>query len=129
MSSVLDASAILAWLRDEPGADQVTHLLPDGSVSAVNWSEVWQKLAQRSVDADRVTARLRTLGLRVEPVTEADGVEAARLWAATRHVGLSLGDRCCLALAARLDVDAVTADSAWAGLDLGISITMIRERE
>ena len=127
MTAVLDASAVLAWLRDEPGAEQVHTLLGTAVMSAANWSETWQKLAQHGVDADRVTSRLRTLGLRVEPVTEADAVTAARLWTRTRAAGLSLGDRCCLALGVPLELPAVTADTAWAGLGLDeITVQVIR---
>ncbi len=90
MTVVLDTSAVLAWLRDEPGAN------------------------------------VRTLGVRVEPLTEADAVTAASLWTSTRAAGLSLGDRCCLALAARLDLTTVTADTAWAALDIPIPVRTIR---
>lgn len=123
---VLDASAVLAWLRDEPGAAVVDPLLAGGVVSAANWSETWQKLNQHGVDADRATRRLRVLGVRVEPLTTADAVAAARLWDSTRRAGLSLGDRCCLALAARLECPALTADTAWAELDLNVTIQLIR---
>lgn len=123
---VLDASAVLAWLRDEPGATVVDTLLAAGVVCAANWSETWQKLRQHGVDADRATRRLRVLGVRVEPLTVADAVVAARLWGPTRRAGLSLGDRCCLALAARLECPALTADTAWAELDLAVPIRLIR---
>lgn len=125
-SAVLDASAVLAWLRDEAGAELVHPLLPAATMSAANWSETHQKLLQHGVDAHRATNRLRTLGVRIEPLTEPDAVAAANLWAATRGAGLSLGDRCCLALAARLDRIAVTADTAWAGLDIDIPVRVIR---
>ena len=62
-SALLDASAVLAWLHDEPGADLVQPLLPTAIMSAANWSETWQKLHQHGVDADRATRRLRTLGV------------------------------------------------------------------
>ena len=97
MTVVLDTSAVLAWLRDEPGANVVHPLLRVAIMSAANWSETWQKLHQHGADAGRATSRLRTLGVRVEPLTEADAVTAARLWTSTRAAGLSLGDRCCLA--------------------------------
>lgn len=125
-SAVLDASAVLAWLRDEPGAELVHPLLPAATMSATNWSETHQKLLQHGVDAHRATNRLRTLGVRIEPLTEPDAITAANLWVATRSAGLSLGDRCCLALAARLDRIAVTADTAWAGLDIDIPVRVIR---
>ena len=125
-ATVLDSSAVLAWLRDEPGAATVHPLLPAAIMSAANWSETWQKLNQHGVDAHHATSRLRTLGVRVEPLTDADTVTAAMLWAQTRTAGLSLGDRCCLALADRLALIAVTADTAWAGLDIDIPVQIIR---
>ncbi|GAA1838554.1 PIN domain-containing protein [Pseudonocardia alni subsp. carboxydivorans] len=124
--AVLDASAVLAWLRAEPGADVVESYLEAAVISAVNLSEVYQKLAQRGVDADRTLRQLRTLGIGIEPVTAADAVTAATLWPATRTAGLSLGDRCCLALATRLAGPAVTADTAWTQLDVGVAVVPIR---
>lgn len=126
MTAVLDASAVLAWVRSERGAEVVIPHLTSATISTVNVSEVHQKLAQYGVDADRTTTRLRTLGLRVEPVVLEDAIAAARLWPATRAVGLSLGDRCCLALAARLDVPAVTTDGVWSTLDVGVAVVPIR---
>ncbi|MGQ0716025.1 MAG: PIN domain-containing protein [Pseudonocardiales bacterium] len=101
-------------------------LLPAATMCAANWSETHLKLLQHGVDAHRATNRLRTLGVRIEPLTEPDAITAANLWAATRSAGLSLGDRCCLALAARLDRVAVTADTARAGLDIDIPVRIIR---
>lgn len=124
--AVLDASAVLAWLRDESGADVVQSHLDAAVISAVNLSEVHQKLAQRGVDADRTVAQLRTLGIRTEPVGAADAITAAKLWPATRAAGLSLGDRCCLALAARTGGPAVTADTAWTALETGVTVVSIR---
>jgi len=123
---VLDTSAVLAWLRREPGSDVVHPLLATAVMSAANWSETWQKLDQHGADADKATNRLRALGMRVEAVTEADAVCAAKLWSRTRKAGLSLGDRCCLALGARLGLATVTADTAWADLALDVEVRLIR---
>ncbi len=109
---VLDASAILAFLRGEPGADEVEHMLLSGAVcSAANWSEVAQKV--RSADADWAAARalLESFGLLVEPVTQEDAEQAAQLWRSGS--GLSLADRLCISLARRLRTTAATADMAW----------------
>lgn len=124
--AVLDASAVLAWLRAESGADVVESYLEAAVISAVNLSEVYQKLAQRGVDADRTLRQLRTLGIGIEPVTATDAVTAATLWPVTRAAGLSLGDRCCLALATRLAGPAVTADTAWTQLEVGVAVVPIR---
>lgn len=125
-ATVLDSSAVLAWLHDELGAAVVAPLLPEATISAANWSETWQKLHQHGVDADRATSRLRALGVRVEPLTVTDAVTAATLWTRTRQAGLSLGDRCCLALADRLALTAVTADAAWADLEIGVTVRVVR---
>ena len=124
--AVLDASAVLAWLQGESGADVVAAHLDDAVIGAVNFAEVHQKLAQHGVDADRTTRLLRTAGVRVEPFDADDAIAASRLWSATRSAGLSLGDRCCLALAARLSRPAVTADTAWTSLEVGVSVVPIR---
>lgn len=126
MTAVLDASAVLAWVRSERGAEVVTPYLTSATISAVNVSEVHQKLAQHGVDANRTITRLRTVGMKIEPVALDDAIAAARLWPVTRAAGLSLGDRCCLALAARLDVPALTADGTWSTLDIGVTVVAIR---
>jgi ribonuclease VapC len=121
--AVLDASAVLALLFREQGADAVEEVLADSTISAVNWSEVVQKLAARGVPAPEA---LFVLGLRVEPFTLADARATAELWARGRALGLSLADRACLALAVRLDGQAWTADRAWASGDLGLRVRVIR---
>ena len=124
--SVLDASALLALLQDEPGADRVADLLEGAAVSSVNWSEVAQRLLAVGVEPEQVLTGLVGLGCRVVDFTVADGSTAARLRAPTAARGLSLGDRACLALATRLDEPAVTADRAWAAIDVGVRIDLIR---
>ena len=123
---VLDASAVLAWLHDEPGAEVVDPLLAGACLSTVNLAEVWQKLDDRGVDADRAVARLRLLGVRIEPFSDADAGHAGRLWRIGRRAGLSLGDRCCLALASRLGGSALTADRSWADVGLSVRVRLIR---
>lgn len=109
--TVLDASALLAWLVGEPGADAVE--TAEGAVcGAANWSEVVQKVLSRGATLDDVATAVNEIGLTVLVVTRADAERAARLRAT--FPALSLGDRLCLALAERLDVPALTADRAWA---------------
>ncbi len=130
---VLDASALLAHLRDEPGADVVAEAIAGGAaVSTVNIAEALSAEANRGTDPVRLAEELASRGLldgalTVYPFTTADAIEAACLRPLTRTAGLSLGDRACLALAHRLDGVAMTADTAWAQVGLDVAITLIRE--
>lgn len=109
---VLDASALLAFLHGEPGADEVESVLGNGAVcSAANWSEVAQIVIARSGAFDTARALLLSYGLVIEPVSAIDAETAAFMW--RRGSGLSLGDRLCLALGARLGAEVLTADRAW----------------
>jgi PIN domain nuclease of toxin-antitoxin system len=129
---VLDASALLAYLRDEPGADAVADAIADGvTVSTVNLAEVLSRIADRGSDPIAVADQLTSSGLldgaiTIEPFTATDASEVARLRPATRDLGLSLGDRACLALARRLDLTALTADTAWSQVDLAVDVAQIR---
>ena len=131
---VLDASALFAYLGDEPGADVVAAAIADGAtISSVNLAEALSTLANRGADPAAVVAQLTERGLldgaiTVEPFITADATEAARLRPLTRSAGLSLADRACLALARRLGSEALTADRAWLELGLDdIEIRTIRE--
>jgi len=122
---VLDASAVLALLLREPGAERVTAAIVAGArMSTVNFSEV----ATRYVRAGATEAELLALrdGLPVTLVAvDADlALRAARMSAVTREAGLSLGDRLCLALAQRDGATALTADRAWAGVAGAIGVTV-----
>ena len=130
--AILDASALLAYLRDENGADAVADEIATGAaISTVNLGEVLSRVADRGADPARVARQMTDRGLldgaiAVEPFTAADAVEVARLRLLTRDHGLSLGDRACLALAKRFDAPVVTADTAWSRLDLRIELHQIR---
>ncbi|MGF1667766.1 MAG: type II toxin-antitoxin system VapC family toxin [Acidimicrobiia bacterium] len=120
--TVLDSSAILAFLLDEPGAAPVESALESGAVcGAANWSEVAQKVLAAGRNWDLARALVLSYPLVIEPVTSEDAERAAREW--RRGAGLSLGDRLCLALADRLDAEVLTADTAWRSDD---RITQIR---
>lgn len=123
---VLDASAALAWLRAEAGAEQVDAALNGAVISAVNASETAQKLIQNGADGSRVLTQLLGLGLTLTPFGGEDALAAAEIWAHTKPYGLSLADRACLALAQRLQRPVLTADQAWKQLDLDIELQMIR---
>jgi ribonuclease VapC len=132
LAPVLDASALLAHLRDEPGADVVAEAIASGAIiSAVNLAEVFSRVADRGGDPAKLAAELTQSGLldgaiTIEPFTVADAIDAARLRPLTRDAGLSLGDRACLALARRLDAPALTADSEWQGAAHGVEVQPIR---
>lgn len=110
--TVLDASALLAFLLGEPGADVVeNHLDADSICSAVNWSEVVQKLWAHEKDPQPALGLLASYGLRVVPFDQKLAEIAAILW--QDHPSLSLADRSCLALAQAEEVQVITADRAW----------------
>ena len=126
MSVVLDASALLAFLHDERGGENVSSALEGGCISAVNWSEVVQKSLQRQVDVAGMWQDFIDVGMRIEPFTVQQAEYAARIWLLTRQQGLSMADRACLALAMDKTLPVLTADCAWATLDLGIEIRLVR---
>jgi ribonuclease VapC len=132
VSSVLDASALLAYLRDEPGAKLVADAIAAGAtISTVNLAEVLSRVAARGGDPALLLREATERGLldgaiSVEPFTADDALEVARLRPSTSERGLSLGDRACVALAGRLDLPALTADSAWSSIDLPIEVQQIR---
>ena len=110
--NVFDASALLCFLRGEVGADLVERaLLAGGVCSAVNWSEVLQKVLSAGGDADLAAGVLVSYPLQIEPVGQQDAETAARRW--RRGSGLSLAARLCLATADRLGAVVWTADTAW----------------
>ena len=126
LEAVMDASALLALLNAEPGADVVAQALPEAVISAVNLSEVVAKLSQAGMPEDAVRLAMQPLGLKVEPFEEEQAYQAGILHGATKRLGLSLGDRACLSLAQRLGVIALTADRTWVELSPGFSVRLIR---
>lgn len=126
MTVVLDASALLAYLRQEPGAEVVDGVLADARMASVNWAEVVQKSLSAGVDVEGLRDDLQALGVRVEPFLPEDGDRAGRLWSLTRQQGLSLGDRACLSLGLRLGLAVLTCDRAWAQLPLELEVRILR---
>lgn len=124
--AVLDASAVLALLNSEPGAAKVAAALNGASISAVNLAEVAAKLSDYGMAQRDIENALGNLGLRIHPLDEAGAFASAVLRQPTRSAGLSLGDRCCLALGRAVSETVVTADRAWTKLGLSISVTAIR---
>ncbi len=123
---VLDASAILAFLRDEPGKERVEGLLGSSLISAVNLSEVAAKLCEYGMPPEKVTIALAELLTMTIGFDEPQALIAGALRKQTRAKGLSLGDRACLALAQVKGRTAMTADRAWGDLDVEIPIEVIR---
>ena len=124
---VLDASALLALIFRERGADFVAEHVSEAAVSAVNLAEVVAKLADEDYSVELVRLTIDDLDLEIVEFDEETAFESGLLRRKTRHIGLSLGGRACLALAQRLRLPAVTADRAWAGLDVGVEVRVIRE--
>jgi ribonuclease VapC len=110
---VLDASAVLALLFEETGAETVRAQLRTGVIGAANLAEVLAKLSDHGLPTLEAIRAVAILGLEVAPMTEAQAQRSAELRPLTRGAGLSLGDRACLALAAELSAPAVTADRSW----------------
>ena len=126
-SIVFDASAILALLRDEPGADVVALYIGDGFISAVNFQEVIKGLLRREVPIDAALAMLDALHLDVRPHGRDDAIAAATLDSATKEFGSGLGDRTCMALAIAEGLPVLAADREWAGLEIpGLKLLLAR---
>jgi ribonuclease VapC len=123
---VLDASALLALLNAEKGAEIIQGLLPNAVISAVNLAEVVARLAFLGMPESEIRNILTLLGLEIVPVDTEQAFQAGFLFPLTRSHGLSLGDRSCLALAKAVNATAVTADQAWGDLNLGVGIKLVR---
>jgi len=123
---VADASAVIALLVGEPFTRFEPSRLANASISAVNLSEVLTRLQEIGMPESAAANATGRLNLRVIAFDEPQARATARLRPVTRHAGLSLGDRACLALGDRLGRPVVTADRIWASLDIGVEIVLIR---
>jgi PIN domain nuclease of toxin-antitoxin system len=126
MAAALDASALIALLRREPGHERVEPVLDSALLSTVNLAEVLSIFARDGFDAVELSARIKRLPIEIVPFAERHAAIAAALMPVTRPLGLSLGDRVCLALAQARGVGALTADRSWRRLKIGVEIEAIR---
>lgn len=125
-SVVLDASALLALLNQEPGTEVWSTVIAGSPISAVNLSEVVAKLADAGMPEAEIRDALEPLQLEVVDFDAEAAYRAGILRPPTRGFGLSLGDRACLALARQVNLPALTADEAWEELRIGVEIRALR---
>jgi ribonuclease VapC len=125
-SAVLDASALLAVLNCEPGADVVAAVLHDAVISAVNYSEVLKKTIERNGSAEQVAHIIRDLAVAIVPFDERHAAATAALFPETKPFGLSLADRACLALGLQQRATVLTADGKWKLVKLALKVKLIR---
>jgi ribonuclease VapC len=123
---VLDASALLAAMLNERGAEKVEEIIDEAVICAVNASEVISKLVDKGYGEAEVRRLYDMLRLDVVDFDQGLALAAGFLRSNTRPKGLSLGDRACLALALRENATALTADRAWAEIDIGCHVELIR---
>jgi PIN domain nuclease of toxin-antitoxin system len=124
---VFDASAVLALLQQEPGAEKLTEEIRINAVaSTVNLAEVQSKLVKKGVPPERAWANTLSAIAKAEPFTSRQANIAGSLIAKTEKLGLSLGDRACLALAIALKAEVYTTEQIWKGLKVGVPIHVIR---
>jgi ribonuclease VapC len=123
---VLDASALLVILNQEPGKERVEAILGQSVVSTVNVAETIGKLMEAGMSAANARASLELLHLEVVDFDNEMAHLAGSLKVSTKRLGLSLGDRCCLALGALRGNTVVTADRLWSKLKFGIQVEVLR---
>jgi ribonuclease VapC len=125
-SVILDASALLAALLGEPGAEVVIARRSGAMMSAVNYSEVLARTAALCGSLEDAKRRVDRQEVAVIPLDQSMATVAASLRAATKALGLSLADRCCLALALTRGLPILTADRAWQQIEVGVTVELIR---
>jgi PIN domain nuclease of toxin-antitoxin system len=123
---VLDASAVLAVIQEEPGAERIEAHLDTGCISAVNLAEIVGKLQDRGLGDSEIDELIALLDLDTRILDKDGAVFMGKLRQSTKVAGLSLGDRACLALAHSLGATAITMDRAWKDLEIGVAIEVAR---
>jgi len=123
---VLDASAVLAVIQEEPGAERIEAHLDTGCISAVNLAEIVGKLQDRGLGDNEIDELIALLDLDTRIMDREGAVFMGKLRQSTKVAGLSLGDRACLSLAHSLGATAITMDRAWKDLEIGVAIEVAR---
>jgi PIN domain nuclease of toxin-antitoxin system len=125
---VLDTSAVLAYLFEEVGAEQVAPVLEAGAgvISSVNYAELVGKLIDQGMPATLIRETLSGLELELVDHDQAQAFLTGELRAASKVFGLSLGDRACLALAIVRQLPVLTADRAWLNVVVQTTVRVIR---
>jgi PIN domain nuclease of toxin-antitoxin system len=125
-SFVLDSSALLACLNQEPGSESVISIVADALLCSVNLAETMTVLVRQGASKEKAIEILQLWEFQVVDFERSLAEETGALIERTRSNGLSLGDRACLALALTRNLPAVTADRSWHGIDVGVQIQFIR---
>lgn len=123
---VVDASAILALLNQEPGSEEVLKFIGKAAISTVNLSEVIAKLADAGIPKNDIILIISNLNLEIIDFNEEQALKAGILRPITKSIGLSFGDRACLALGIFLNQPVLTADRLWSNLSVGIEVRILR---
>jgi PIN domain nuclease of toxin-antitoxin system len=127
-AAILDASAVIALIMEEPGARAVEAVVADSAMTTVNFAEAVGYFARNGAPEPEIREWLGALELEIVPLDTALAYATGLLLPITRRAGLSLGDRACIALARQRSVRAVTTDSAWSRIAraAGVEIEVIR---
>jgi ribonuclease VapC len=123
---VLDASAVLALLNEEAGGERVEAALAGSMIGSVNYCEVLGKLIDGGMPEDEARQSVQLLGIEIIGFDEESARVAASLRLSTRRLGLSLGDRCCLALGLSRGFPVMTAERVWARVKTPVKVVLIR---
>jgi ribonuclease VapC len=122
----LDASALLAFMFRESGHEQVAEVIGESCLSTVNLAEVLGRFVRDGHNGAAVLTRLQSIAIELVPLSVSHAALIAEMLPKTQALGLSLGDRACLALAAAREIPALTADQSWIKVDIGVDIQLIR---
>ncbi|MDJ0903849.1 MAG: type II toxin-antitoxin system VapC family toxin [Xenococcus sp. MO_188.B8] len=123
---VFDSSVVIAILKQEQGFSTAEKSLSDALISTVNLAEVATYLARNSVPSNTIQEVLASFPIQVVPFDESLAIQTGCLYPSCKHLGLSLGDRACLALAISRKLPVLTADQVWSKLNLRIPIQVLR---